>query len=363
MDPAQPQGWYADPFGRHEFRYFSAGAPTRLVRDGAVESYDELPARLWLLPEVATTSSASRAERNGVRADPERPVRRRKPSLAYISIALLSAIAAAAAVVIWGGSGPNSKAGSGSPRVSLAAVVARSAHRTLARQTADITVQGMVDTGTSEVGLRGNGQEDFATNTWAMTMSWTVAGTTVVENEIAASKDQYFQLTIDGSSIGQHLGGRQWFESPAAVSAAQVAPQHSPAWSLQLLERQGARVVPMGAQNIGGVECDEYTVTPTKQAMLAASRHEWAELGLSGPELVAGQQLVENSTTPTFTIWLSPRQQLACQLGVYLPLGMESASGSASAPSVGTLHLLMTFSHYGVPVSLTPPPLSDTVSF
>ncbi|HEX4830128.1 MAG TPA: hypothetical protein VH478_03430 [Trebonia sp.] len=37
------QGWQPDPFGRHEARYFSAGQPTRLVRDGQAERYDELP--------------------------------------------------------------------------------------------------------------------------------------------------------------------------------------------------------------------------------------------------------------------------------------------------------------------------------
>ncbi len=38
------QGWYRDPFGRHDDRYFSAGTPTKLVRDGTVESYDPPPA-------------------------------------------------------------------------------------------------------------------------------------------------------------------------------------------------------------------------------------------------------------------------------------------------------------------------------
>lgn len=36
------QGWQPDPFRRHELRYFSAGVPTYLVRDGAVESSDPL---------------------------------------------------------------------------------------------------------------------------------------------------------------------------------------------------------------------------------------------------------------------------------------------------------------------------------
>lgn len=37
------QGWYRDPFGVHEDRYFSEGRPTKLVRDGRAETYDEPP--------------------------------------------------------------------------------------------------------------------------------------------------------------------------------------------------------------------------------------------------------------------------------------------------------------------------------
>jgi hypothetical protein len=39
----QPFGWNIDPYGLHEHRYFSGGLPTRLVRDGGQESYDEPP--------------------------------------------------------------------------------------------------------------------------------------------------------------------------------------------------------------------------------------------------------------------------------------------------------------------------------
>jgi len=37
------EGWYIDPFGRHEARWISDGTPTSLVRDGAVESQDPPP--------------------------------------------------------------------------------------------------------------------------------------------------------------------------------------------------------------------------------------------------------------------------------------------------------------------------------
>jgi hypothetical protein len=39
----QLEGWFTDPFGRHEARWFSAGTPTNLVRDGSTESHDDPP--------------------------------------------------------------------------------------------------------------------------------------------------------------------------------------------------------------------------------------------------------------------------------------------------------------------------------
>jgi hypothetical protein len=37
------EGWHTDPYGRHEARWLSEGHPTKLVRDGEVESYDDPP--------------------------------------------------------------------------------------------------------------------------------------------------------------------------------------------------------------------------------------------------------------------------------------------------------------------------------
>jgi hypothetical protein len=43
--PVKAQGWYRDPYGVHEDRYFSDGQPTKLVRDGGAECYDPPPPR------------------------------------------------------------------------------------------------------------------------------------------------------------------------------------------------------------------------------------------------------------------------------------------------------------------------------
>jgi hypothetical protein len=37
------EGWFTDPFERHEARWFSAGTPTSLVRDGGTEGHDDPP--------------------------------------------------------------------------------------------------------------------------------------------------------------------------------------------------------------------------------------------------------------------------------------------------------------------------------
>jgi hypothetical protein len=38
------EGWYRDPYGSHQDRWFSDGRATFLVRDEGVESHDEPPA-------------------------------------------------------------------------------------------------------------------------------------------------------------------------------------------------------------------------------------------------------------------------------------------------------------------------------
>jgi hypothetical protein len=57
------EGWFTDPYGRHEARWLSLGQPTKLVRDGDTESYDEVPTG----PAVATPVrvEAEGSERGG----------------------------------------------------------------------------------------------------------------------------------------------------------------------------------------------------------------------------------------------------------------------------------------------------------
>jgi hypothetical protein len=53
----EAQGWYRDPFAVHEDRYFSAGRPTKLVRDGGAEAYDEPPVESYAAEDLVPVDS------------------------------------------------------------------------------------------------------------------------------------------------------------------------------------------------------------------------------------------------------------------------------------------------------------------
>jgi hypothetical protein len=53
------EGWYEDPYGIHEARWFSDGEPTKLVRDGTTESSDPAPAHPPDHPPVSLPPAGS----------------------------------------------------------------------------------------------------------------------------------------------------------------------------------------------------------------------------------------------------------------------------------------------------------------
>ena len=76
------EGWYRDPYGIHQDRWFSAGTPTALVRDRGVEGRDEPPGYPPPGPPVEIPGfdefpaddlrRADEKEANGPPYDPER---------------------------------------------------------------------------------------------------------------------------------------------------------------------------------------------------------------------------------------------------------------------------------------------------
>ena len=64
------EGWFSDPYVRHEARWLSDRNATKLVRDGEVTSYDEPPSGPWIkTPERVEADPSSTEGSDLKRAD------------------------------------------------------------------------------------------------------------------------------------------------------------------------------------------------------------------------------------------------------------------------------------------------------
>ena len=428
------QGWYQDPFRTHELRYYSAGRPTRLVRDGGHEFYEE-PASGGAPQSRPPDSAANRGRRNpsagygggaggvgpepgayesqpgpyagrpyGGRAGaygsepgayagqphggrqaayghqsgqygpessgspqpqlshrrshrhahggPRRSAKKRGIALTAVAVAVVGAIVAVVALRGNGGDGS-------SLRLTPVAFVSKAATQTMAQKTADVTLSGTIQASGKTVAVHGAGQLDLAGKAVSLNLSARVPGGGAFnEHEIVSGGTVYLQLVAEGRNIFKAATGKPWLAIPigrALRSGSTSAADSNPASSLAILQQKGAKVTTLGSRSINGRRCDGYRVTPTRQAMIASAKQEWAKAGLSKAQTSTALQQLRNLTPPTMKVWFNPQGQLACQMDVGMQMGGLS-SGSASA------HMTMTFTNYGAPVHISPPAASDTAS-
>ena len=73
---SEQEGWYTDPWGHHDARWISHGVPSKLVRDGQAESYDNPPdsppAQAWVAiePPAGSLTGADTRRADEFEAEP-----------------------------------------------------------------------------------------------------------------------------------------------------------------------------------------------------------------------------------------------------------------------------------------------------
>jgi hypothetical protein len=330
----EAQGWFDDPFRLHEARYFSAGRPTKLVRDGTAESYDEPP------HEGAGDALRTAEATDTDLLDDDMPVvmPRRSHRAGLITIATVAVVAGVViATVVANKPGPVTTPITATP-MSPGAFVAQSVHHTLAQRTADITVSGSMSDYGANIPISGTGQIDFATN--AVTASFTFRNAshhTLVWNVIETAKNSYLSLGGDGASA------TKWFEGSVQQSGPADEGDSTFAAFLATLAQRDATVLPLGTKIIDGVTCTGYSVT---------------QGGQSKPTTIAYTDSTPKSTPQVITtVWFDAHGLLR---QVSMPSVVQPIPGGVNdSPSVA---LIMDLSNYGTPVRVTPPPPSDTIS-
>jgi hypothetical protein len=223
------QGWHADPFQRHEARYFSVGRPTELVRDGYAVSYDEPPS--WWARRGRGLGKAAGA-------------------------VLLAGAVVAAVLAIVGRSGP-------APAVTLlpGVLLPQSAQRTLTQRTADVTVTGEVQAQGSIVKVEGSGEADFSTGSMAVNAVVSLPSGALAETEIGYDGTLFYSVSVTRPP-GSLPEGRSWIQMPAPQSSSASLTGSDPLTALRQLAAEGNTVRSLGMKTIGGVTCGGYAVTP-----------------------------------------------------------------------------------------------------
>jgi hypothetical protein len=344
----EPEGWYQDPFRLHEARYFSAGRPTRLVRDGDVQSYDEPP----VAPGHAVGWTPERAGAGGPNppgdAVPAKGRRRSRAGvLAAVAVIAIAAVVTAVVIVTKPG-----------PKLSPAAFVIQSARHTMAARTADLTISGSVSIPGERMRISGTGQADFDTNSWTVNSTVSMPHShSLAEKEIQSKGNLYVAMNSDGRGFsGTSGGGHEWTHVPVVQSESQSANLggSNPASTLAVLEQHGNKVRALGSMVINGVTCTGYSVTPSSQAMIAAVKEESARLRLSSASQSIALQTIGNMRQPAITVWFDA-QGLLRRMSVRLAMRQAGSSQDSSDGDVVT-----DLSNYGTPVRISVPPASDT---
>jgi hypothetical protein len=265
-----------------------------------------------------------------------------RPSLARLGVTLVIAAAVAAAFVLI--LEPRLQAPKkASPQSSMTdvAFVTQAATRTLQQRTADVVASASASAGGADYTVQGTGAFDLAGKAGTLNMTMDSKTGKLAEQEIILNGYVYLGMTVDGKSLLPT--GKAWIaeQIPALQGAGMNPAGGDPTAALASLENQGISVRALGTKVIGGDSCTGYAVTPP-----------------------GGQA--------TITVWINP-QNLMREIGLNATFGLSvdeaSASGaSASAAPTGaanalSMDLTEDFTYSAVPVHVTAPPASSTISF
>ena len=326
---SQVAGWYDDLFGRDQERYWNGRIWTSYTRP--VGSDDPGPfAAATGDPFVALSLEAGVV-----------PVRPRRRGLAFGVAAVLVACAlAGVGVYVFGHA-----------EAAATMAVTAAASQSLDARSADMSLSvTMSGPGLNEQ-ITAQGAFDFPDQTGTFTVSVPTGGQTTSEQIIEDGGTVYVGL---GGLIGSVAPGKSWISaSPGQLSSGGgsglgggVTQWSDPSQMLQQLQSSGATVTSDGPTTYDGTSVTEYSVT------LPSSFY--AQYLGSLPSSL--QQFTSGLTLPNLTekVYIETGNLLRA---VDMPFSFGVMGKTFS------MDMQMSFTNYGTPVTVTPPPMSEVIPY
>jgi hypothetical protein len=376
---SQAAGWYRDPFHREQERYWDGRLWTQGTRPvGAEEANGSIDNHTNDRAERVQADRAGEADRTdhaptsrgagsaagaawdatsvpapltfaplGAHAQPSVTVERSaSPTMAtharthrHLGRAAFGVSAAAVVLLVAGLSAVFALGGGTSGEASAAEAVVTAATQTINAHSADVSMSVDASATGMQESLTGSGAFDFAQKTGTMTMTIPVNGNQYSEQEI-----------LDGSTIYVNVSGLDTGLAPSQPWISVPVDQSDSTGSgistldamalLHQLQTVGGAVTSLGQTGYDGTEATEY------QATLPASALE-SEMGAL-PSSSGQNSLGLDLPDMTIDVYVTPD-------GLLKALVVPTYSFDIASETI-SVNMTLTFSNFGTPVNVTPPP-------
>jgi hypothetical protein len=276
------------------------------------------------------------------------------------AVAGIVALASAGAVACTSqpGTGRALAGSAGAARAVQAAYTATSNTRT-ATYRLEATVQAKSAAGSSQSAtITGSGQVDFATRAFTVSLNAPSGGTITI---LQVNGTEYLQ--VPAAARNQIPGHKPWVsvnlnkisQAKLGRSFAQLASasNDNPSQVLSQLAAVSTSVAKTGRATVAGVPTTEYRARVNLHLVAAKAQ---ATEGAKAAQAIRQEITALGTATIPVDVWIGP-SHLVRQIRYHTPIPAASTGGPAGT---GTAVLTMTFTRFGVPVNLTPPPASQT---
>jgi hypothetical protein len=293
------------------------------------------PPSLWDPPSAAAPPETGRRRRSGF-------------YLGVVGVAVVALVGAVIGLVV-SLSGPTVP-GSG---MAPTAYVQSATQTTLQQRTADLVISGNVTAAGSTQAITGSGDVNLTENSYQAKVN---IGP-LVEQEVIVGGHCYLGVSEDGQNVSTTLSGKPWVDIPIPVEGTSTslgAGTSDPLAQMKLLPSRGNKVTPLGTKAIDGTTVSGYSVTMSRQRMMAEVQQYLASTGLSSSAQQLTLQAAETYSPPKIDVWFDSSNLLR-----RMTLTENSGTGAHSVMAT----VVMDFVNYGAPVAVTAPAPQDVVSY
>jgi hypothetical protein len=209
--------------------------------------------------------------------------------------------------------------------------------------------------------ITGRGQADFATKAFTLNINAPSGGVIKI---LLAHGTEYLQ--VPAAARSQIPGHKAWVsinlnkvsQAKLGASFSQVASvgNENPAQALSQLLAVSSGVAKAGHATVAGVPTTEYRAHVSLDKVAARAQ---AKEGAKAAQAIRQQIKALGTATVPVDVWIDSHH-LVRQIRYQTPIPAAGTGGTGAPSGSGKAILTMTFTSFGTPVQLTPPPASQT---